>query len=200
MGHNLLIISLTIYLIGSLPFAFIITKIAGKGDIRNIGSGNVGATNVLRTGNKLLAFIVLILDILKGFLPTFYVSNYLFDSKNNSLIIYMLGSIAILGHLFPILLKFKGGKGVAPYIGFIFAVNYILGTFFIFTWLFIAFLKNYSSLASIFSLLSIPFLMIFLGYKPTVCSFFFIISIILIFIHYPNIKRLLSKTEPKIKF
>ncbi len=200
MDLNLLIIGITIYLIGSLPFAFIITKISGKGDIRKVGSGNIGATNVLRTGNKLLALIVLILDILKGFIPTYYLSNYLFDLNENYLIIYLLGSISILGHLFPIWLNFKGGKGVATYIGFIFAVNFILGIFFVFLWLFIAFLKKYSSLASICSLLAVPFFMLFLSYKPSIFLFFFLISIILIIKHQSNIKRLLNKNETKIKF
>ena len=198
MDYNLVIIYLSIYLIGSIPFAFIITKISGLGDIRKIGSGNIGATNVLRIGNKSIAAAVLIFDILKGYLPTLYISNYLFESNYNELTIYVLGSMAILGHLFPILLKFKGGKGVATYIGFIFAVNYILGVFFVLLWLFIAFIKKYSSLASIFSLLAVPFLMLFLDYKPSIFLFFFIISTILIIKHYSNIKRLINKSESKI--
>ena len=200
MDYNLVIIYLSIYLIGSIPFAFIITKISGLGDIRKIGSGNIGATNVLRIGNKSIAAAVLIFDILKGYLPTLYISNYLFESNYNELTIYVLGSMAILGHLFPILLKFKGGKGVATYIGFIFAVNYILGVFFVLLWLFIAFIKKYSSLASIFSLLAVPFLMLFLDYKPSIFLFFFIISTILIIKHYSNIKRLINKSESKINF
>lgn len=200
MVYNLLILGLIIYLVGSIPFAFLITKIFGKEDIRNIGSGNVGATNVLRTGNKSLAFIVLILDILKGFAPTYYISNYFFDSNSNNLIIYILGNMAILGHLFPVWLKFKGGKGVATYLGFIFAVNYILGAFFVFLWLCIVFLKNYSSLASIISLLATPFLMLFFSYKPSILLLFFAISIILIIKHYSNIERLINKTESKITF
>jgi len=181
MENNLLITALIIYLIGSIPFAFIITKISGHGDIRNIGSGNIGTTNVLRTGNKFLAMIVLIFDILKGYLPTFYILNYLFYSNNsNELVTYILGSIAILGHLFPFWLKFKGGKGVATYIGFIFAINYFIGLIFVFLWLFLAFLTKYSSLASICSLLLIPFVMLFLSYQ--------------------NIKRLLNNNESKIKF
>ena len=129
MEYNLLIIALIVYIIGSIPFAFILNKIFGKGDIRNIGSGNVGATNVLRTGKKTLALIVLIFDILKGYLPTFYIMNFL-QYSNYDLIAYLLGSMAIVGHLFPIWLKFKGGKGVATYIGFIFAINYIIGFLF----------------------------------------------------------------------
>ena len=201
MENNLLITALIIYLIGSIPFAFIITKISGHGDIRNIGSGNIGTTNVLRTGNKFLAMIVLIFDILKGYLPTFYILNYLFYSNNsNELVTYILGSIAILGHLFPFWLRFKGGKGVATYIGFIFAINYFIGLIFVFLWLFLAFLTKYSSLASICSLLLIPFVMLFLSYQPSIFLYFLMISIILILKHYSNIKRLLNNNESKIKF
>ena len=200
MEYNLFIIILIVYLIGSIPFALIITKLSGYGDIRNIGSGNIGSTNVLRTGNKFLAFTVLIFDILKGYIPTFYILNYLFDSNNNELTIYALGSMAIIGHLFPVWLKFKGGKGIATYIGFIFAVNYALGAFFVFLWLFMAFLIKYSSMASIFSLFVIPFLMLFLSYNPSILLFFSLISIVLIIKHHANIKRLLNNTEPKINF
>ena len=200
MEYNLFIIILIVYLIGSIPFALIITKLSGYGDIRNIGSGNIGSSNVLRTGNKFLAFTVLIFDILKGYIPTFYILNYLFDSNNNELTIYALGSMAIIGHLFPVWLKFKGGKGIATYIGFIFAVNYALGAFFVFLWLFMAFLIKYSSMASIFSLFVIPFLMLFLSYNPSILLFFSLISIVLIIKHHANIKRLLNNTEPKINF
>jgi len=200
MEYNLLITALIIYLIGSIPFAFIVTKMSGKGDIRKIGSGNVGATNVLRVGSRSLALIVLIFDILKGYLPTFYILNYFSNINNNELVVCMLGSMAIIGHLFPLWLKFKGGKGVATYIGFIFAVNYFLGLIFIFLWIFIAFLKKYSSLASILSLLLIPFVMLFLSYKTSVFLLFLSINFILIIKHYPNIKRLLNNKESKIKF
>ena len=197
MDYNLVIICLSSYLIGSIPFAFIITKISGQGDIRKIGSGNIGATNVLRTGNKYITALVLFFDILKGYVPTIVFANY-FELNYNELTIYALGSLAILGHLFPIWLRFKGGKGVATYIGYIFAVNYILGVFFVFLWLFIAFLTKYSSLASIFSLIVVPFLMLFLSYKPSILLFFFIISILLIIKHHSNIRRLINKSESKI--
>ena len=198
MEHNLLITALIVYIIGSIPFAFILNKIFGKGDIRNIGSGNVGATNVLRTGKKTLALIVLIFDILKGYLPTFYIMNFL-QYSNYNLIAYLLGSMAIVGHLFPIWLKFKGGKGVATYIGFIFAINYIIGFIFVFIWISIFLLKKYSSLASITSLIIIPIIILFFGVDTRIFLFFLIISIIIISKHFPNIKRLLNDNESKIK-
>ena len=121
------------YLIGSIPFAFILTKLCGLEDIRNVGSGNVGSTNVLRTGNKTLALLVLILDICKGLIPLIVMKNY-YDIYNANLILIIIGCMTILGHIFPIWLRFKGGKGVATYIGFLLALDYILGSFFIFIW------------------------------------------------------------------
>ena len=113
------------YFIGSIPFALIVPKLFGLGDIRNIGSGNVGATNVLRTGNKYLAFGVLCLDILKGLIP-FILLNSFFDNIG-LLHTILLCHFAILGHIFPFWLKFKGGKGVATYIGFLFGINLVSG-------------------------------------------------------------------------
>ena len=199
MEINLIILAIICYIIGSIPFAYILTKLFGLGDVRNIGSGNVGATNVLRTGEKKLAFLVLCFDILKGFLPLIVLKNYLL-TNSFELIVCAIASLTILGHIFPIWLKFKGGKGVATYIGYIFAINYIFGLIFIFSWLFIALIKKYSSLASIYSLLAIPFIMIFLDYKPSVFLFFFILSAVLILKHYSNIRRLIDKTESKINF
>ena len=126
MGFDFIILSLIFYLIGSIPFAYILTKALGFGDIRNIGSGNVGATNVLRGGNKKIASIVLLFDILKGFLPLIVLKNYL-SINSSEIMVYLIASIAILGHLFPLWLKFKGGKGVATYIGYTFAIDYIFG-------------------------------------------------------------------------
>ena len=112
------------YFLGSLPFALILTKIFGYGDIREIGSGNVGATNVLRTGNKFLAFIVLCLDVLKGLLP-FIIINLYFNEIDMLFKIFIC-HFTILGHIFPVWLNFKGGKGVATYIGFLLGFNFIL--------------------------------------------------------------------------
>ena len=199
MEINFIILALVFYFIGSIPFGYILTKFFGLGDIRDIGSGNIGATNVLRTGNKTLALTVLSLDILKGFLPLIILKNY-FLLNNSEIIIYLIASLTILGHLFPIWLKFKGGKGVATYIGYLFAVNYLLGLIFIFSWLMIAGIKKYSSLASILSLIILPFAAVQLSYENTILLLFFLISVIIISKHYYNILRLLNKTESKIKF
>ena len=199
MEINFIILALVFYFIGSIPFGYILTKFFGLGDIRDIGSGNIGATNVLRTGNKTLALTVLSLDILKGFLPLIILKNY-FLLNNSEIIIYLIASLTILGHLFPIWLKFKGGKGVATYIGYLFAVNYLLGLIFIFSWLIIAGIKKYSSLASILSLIILPFAAMLLSYENTILLLFFLISVIIISKHYYNILRLLNKTESKIKF
>ena len=199
MENNLIIIALLFYFIGSISFAYILPKILGFGDIRNIGSGNVGATNVLRTGNKKLAFLVLLLDILKGYLPLLVLKNNFLPTINEE-IIYLVGSLTIIGHIFPIWLKFKGGKGVATYIGYIFAVNYLLGLLFIFSWLIIAGIKRYSSLASILSLIILPIITILLSYENFSIYIFSLISLIVIAKHYFNILRLLNKTEDKIRF
>ena len=132
MEINYFILVLTFYFIGSISFGYILTKIFNLGDIRNIGSGNIGATNVLRTGNKSLAFAVLSLDTLKGFLPLIILKNF-FLATNSEITIYLIASLTILGHIFPIWLKFKGGKGVATYIGYLFAINYLLGLIFVFS-------------------------------------------------------------------
>ena len=141
------------YLIGSIPFALILTKLLGHGDIRNIGSGNVGATNVLRTGNKYLAIAVLSLDILKGLAP-FIIINSLYDI--NILHSVFLCHFAIIGHIFPIWLKFKGGKGVATYIGFLIGFNLLIGLYFSLTWIAIAWISRYSSLSSLAASLVVP--------------------------------------------
>ena len=199
MEVDFIILSLIFYLIGSIPFAYILTKLLGFGDIRNIGSGNVGATNVLRTGNKILAFIVLLLDILKGFLPLIILKTYL-QENTPEITIYSIASLTIVGHLFPIWLKFKGGKGVATYIGYIFATNYIFGLIFIFSWLIIALIKRYSSLASIISLIILPLAAYAMHYNKSINLILSLISIIIIIKHYSNILRLFNKTENKIKF
>ena len=185
------------YLIGSLPFAFILTKLSGFGDIRNIGSGNVGATNVLRTGNKYLAFIVLALDIIKGFLPLIILQFYFEDLNMLNKII--LGHFVIIGHIFPVWLKFKGGKGVATYIGFLFSINPYIGLSFLILWMVIAFSTKYSSLGSLTSILIAPIYFIFINFNLYIGIFFIYLSLIIYLKHTENIKRLLNKTESKIK-
>ena len=188
-----------VYFFGSIPFAYILPKIFGLGDIRKLGSGNVGATNVLRTGKKSLAIIVLAFDIIKGFAPLFILKNY-YNNELSEFTVLIIGSVAILGHIFPIWLKFKGGKGVATYIGFLFAINYIFGIIFIITWLLIAFLKKYSSLASIVSLVLLPFFVMWFSYEKYVIYLLILINLIIISKHYSNIYRLINKSETKIKF
>ena len=199
MEINLIILAVICYFIGSIPFAYILTKLFGFGDVRNIGSGNVGATNVLRTGKKKLAFLVLFFDILKGFLPLIVLNNYLF-TNSSELIVCSIASLTILGHILPLWLRFKGGKGVATYVGYIFAINYIFGLFFIFSWLFIASIKKYSSLASIVSLIMLPLLLYVMQFNKDINLLILFISIIILIKHYPNILRLFNKTESKIKF
>ena len=185
------------YLIGSLPFALILTKLSGFGDIRNIGSGNVGATNVLRTGNKYLAFIVLSLDIIKGFIPLIILQVYFEDISLLNKII--LGHFAIIGHIFPIWLKFKGGKGVATYIGFLFSINPYIGLLFLILWMAVALSTKYSSLGSLIAILVAPIYFIFINFNLYIGIFFIYLSLIIYLKHSENIKRLLNKTESKIK-
>ena len=184
------------YLIGSIPFALILTKLFGHGDIRNIGSGNVGATNVLRTGNKYLAIAVLCLDILKGLAP-FIIINSLYDI--NILHSVFLCHFAILGHIFPIWLKFKGGKGVATYIGFLIGFNFLVGVYFLVTWITIALISRYSSLSSLVASIIAPLYFFFINPNNLVCIFLIYLFLIISLKHRENIKRLISGTENKIK-
>ena len=180
------------YLIGSIPFGFLLTKIFLKKDIREIGSGNIGATNALRTGNKLIGYSTLTLDISKAvillLIIKFNFSEYLFIS-----------SIAVfLGHVFPIWLKFKGGKGVATYVGILFCINIYLVIVFIVSWLVIFTLTKYSSLASMLSSLFVPLTSYFLlGDKNY--YFYIIFGLLILITHRENIKRLKNNTESKTK-
>jgi glycerol-3-phosphate acyltransferase PlsY len=150
-----LIIITTSYILGSIPFGLILTKLFLKKDIRNIGSGNIGATNVLRSGNKSIGYSTLLLDILKAILPVVYVKFYYPD------FIYISSLSVFLGHVFPIWLKFKGGKGVATYLGVLLAISYGLSILFIFTWVTVSLIFKYSSLSSIFSSLTILVITLF---------------------------------------
>ena len=184
------------YVIGSLPFALIFTKLFGLGDIRKVGSGNVGATNVLRTGNKFVAFIVLCFDIFKGFLPFLILQIYFQDISLFSKI--LLCHFAILGHIYPFWLKFKGGKGVATYLGILFAVNIPFGLVFIISWLITFGLSKFSSLSSLVASISIPIYLLILTQFDQVI-FFTIMFVLIFFTHRENIKRLKNKEETKTK-
>ena len=194
--NNLLLIIL-FYLIGSLPFALILTKLSGFGDIRNIGSGNIGATNVLRTGNKLLAIIVLSLDILKGLIP--YLIIHIYFNELNLLNKIFLCHFAVIGHIYPIWLKFKGGKGVATYIGFLFGLNPFIAISFLLIWLVVAYISKYSSLGSLVGIFVAPTYFIFINFNFNISIFFIYLSFVIVIKHKENIKRLINKTESKIK-
>ena len=194
--NNLLLIIL-FYLVGSLPFALILTKLSGFGDIRNIGSGNVGATNVLRTGNKLLAIIVLSLDILKGLIP--YLIIHIYFNELSLLNKIFLCHFAIIGHIYPVWLKFKGGKGVATYIGFLFGLNPYIAISFLLIWLVVAYMSKYSSLGSLVGIFVAPAYFIFINFNFNISIFFIYLSFVIVIKHKENIKRLINKTESKIK-
>jgi glycerol-3-phosphate acyltransferase PlsY len=186
-----LIIALGSYLLGSIPFGFILTKIFLKKDIRNIGSGNIGATNALRTGSKFLGYATLILDITKAILPV------LFVKFNYPEYIFIAALSTFLGHVFPVWLKFKGGKGVATYVGILFSINLIFGLVFIVSWAVTFLISKYSSLSSLIASLVVP---IYLVFFENYSSIFFIIMFVLIFYtHRENVKRLKNKEESKTK-
>tara|TARA_B100001123_G_scaffold447780_1_gene606413 strand:+ start:1305 stop:1916 length:612 start_codon:yes stop_codon:yes gene_type:complete len=201
---EIIIIIFFSYLCGSIPFGLILTKLFKGIDIRNIGSGNIGATNVLRTGNKFLAILTLFLDIAKGFIPVLI-------TKNNFPELTQISCLLVfLGHIFPIWLKFKGGKGVATYLGILFALSYQLSFLFIFTWIVVSLIFKYSSLSSMFASLTIlvvSFVKVnvlkFLEIKTNTDQDFnlilFIFFILIIFTHRKNISNLKNKTEKKIK-
>jgi len=207
---DVLIVILFSYLSGSIPFGLILTKIFGYKDIRHIGSGNIGATNVLRTGNKFLAGLTLVLDILKGYMPVIIAEQY-FPG-----LIQLSCLSAFLGHIFPVWLKFKGGKGVATYLGILLALSIQLGLLFIFTWLTVSLIFKYSSVSSMFASLTVfviytmreiagPIFKImsdqtFKTYEIASLSLLlFIFFILIIFTHRKNISNLKNKTEHKIK-
>ena len=180
------------YLLGSIPFGLIYAKIAGLGDVRNIGSGNIGATNVLRTGNKQIAAYTLLSDIAKGSIAVL-ITNKFFNEY--SLLSFL---IVYLGHIFPVWLKFKGGKGVATFIGGILITNYILGIVFLITWGVIAKIFKISSLSAIIAfIVTLVITFVFYDFNLTLLMFFF--TIFSIYTHRDNIKRIISGEESKIK-
>ena len=179
------------YIIGSIPFGFLLTKSFGVGDIRKIGSGNIGATNVLRTGRKGLAGATLLLDCGKGFSAVYFAGLFGTDLA----IIAAWGSV--IGHLYPVWLKFKGGKGVATTIGTLISLHPLLGFYACLTWLSIALLLRYSSLASIFSITFSPIFAWWMGLYQ-IAEGTTILVIFVLIKHLTNIKRLLNGDEPKI--
>ena len=187
-----LTIGIISYLMGSIPFGFILTKIFLKKDIREIGSGNIGATNALRTGNKLIGYSTLLLDVIKAILPVLYVK------INHPELIYIASLCAFLGHVFPVWLKFKGGKGVATYVGILFTINILLGFIFCVTWLLIFLISKYSSLSSLIGSLTIP-VYIFFNDQMSNALFFGIMFVLIFYTHRENIKRLKNKEESKTK-
>tara|TARA_B100000029_G_scaffold416656_1_gene421017 strand:+ start:415 stop:993 length:579 start_codon:yes stop_codon:yes gene_type:complete len=187
---EIIIIIFISYIMGSIPFGFILTKFFLKKDIREIGSGNIGATNALRTGNKIIGYSTLIFDVIKAIIPILFVKFY------NNEYIFLTSLSVFIGHVFPVWLKFKGGKGVATYIGILFCLNYILGIIFTLSWLVVYLISKYSSLSSLISSLAIPVYLFFFTNESN--YYFYIIMFILIFYtHRENIKRLKNNTESK---
>ena len=191
MDINLIIVAVYSYLLGSIPFGLVLTKIFLKKDIREIGSGNIGTTNVLRTGKKSLAITTLMLDLLKGYFSIIITVNYF-----ENLISYS-ALICFIGHIFPVWLKFKGGKGVATYLGVILALSYKFFLIFGITWLVLSFLFRYASLSSIVSSLIVFVYSYF--YINDFSFILFIFFVIIVYTHRENIVRLKNSEESKIK-
>ncbi|MGV1752593.1 glycerol-3-phosphate 1-O-acyltransferase PlsY [Agrobacterium sp. CG674] len=180
------------YLLGSIPFGLILTRAAGLGDVRKIGSGNIGATNVLRTGNKKLAAATLLLDALKG-TAAVLIANALWGYEAS----LVAGFFAFLGHLFPVWLGFKGGKGVAVYIGVLLGAAPLMMLAFAAIWIATAYITKYSSLSALVAMLVIPVALWILGPEKT-ALLVTLLSVISWYMHRENIKRLLAGTESKI--
>ncbi|MDC0437479.1 glycerol-3-phosphate 1-O-acyltransferase PlsY [Pelagibacteraceae bacterium] len=192
MNLDIVYVSAYSYFLGSIPFGLIITKIFLGKDIRNIGSGNIGTTNVLRTGKKSLAATTLLFDILKGYISVAIASKYFNE------LIYLSALICFIGHIFPVWLKFKGGKGVATYLGIILGISFKLGIVFGVAWLLIAIIFRYSSLSSILSSM-IVCVYSFYTSNEIQSYFLFIVFVIIVFTHKENIIRLKESKENKIK-
>ena len=186
------IIIIASYLFGSIPFGLLLTKIFLKKDLRKIGSGNIGATNALRAGNKVVGYSTLVFDILKAVIPVLFVKFYYIEY------LYIASLCAFLGHVFPIWLRFKGGKGVATYVGILCCINLYLGISFGIIWLITYFIFKYSSLSSLIGCLSVPIINFFI-FNDEVIFFFIIMFVLIFYTHRENIKRLLNRTESKTK-
>ena len=192
MDIDLIIVAIYSYLLGSIPFGLVLTKIFLKKDIRTVGSGNIGTTNVLRTGNKFLATTTLILDLLKGYVSVF-ITIFYFESLTS-----LSALICFIGHIFPIWLKFKGGKGVATYLGVILALSYKLFLIFGIAWVSLSLLFRFASLSSMISTLIVFLFSYFYGINDH-ALILFIFCVMILFTHKENILRLKSSTENKIK-
>ena len=188
---EVIIIAITSYLIGSIPFGYILTKIFLKKDIRDSGSGNIGATNALRTGNKSLGYGTLLLDVLKAIIPVIY------TKLNYPDYIFITSLFVFLGHVYPLWLKFKGGKGVAPYVGILFSINLIYGIVFVSIWIITFLISKYSSLASLIASFTIPIYLLFFNNENLI--FFSIMFVLIFYTHRENVKRLKNKEENKTK-
>ena len=186
-----IVTALVSYLFGSIPFGYLFTKILLKKDIRNVGSGNIGATNVLRTGNKSLGYLTLILDIAKAVVPVIYIK------FNYPDLVYISALCAFLGHLFPIWLKFKGGKGVATFVGILISINIYYALVFGIVWTLTFLISRYSSLSSLFASISIPIYLLIINQSNII--FFIIMFVLIFYTHRENIKRLINKEETKSK-
>ncbi|MGD9538160.1 MAG: glycerol-3-phosphate 1-O-acyltransferase PlsY [Alphaproteobacteria bacterium] len=180
------------YLLGSIPFGLILTRLAGLGDIRKIGSGNIGATNVLRTGNKKLAAAVLLLDALKGAVPV------LIAARFGTEMAMIAGAGAVVGHMAPVWLLFRGGKGVATTLGVLLAIHWPLGLIFCAVWLAVAFFFRYSSLAALVAIITSPGFALLLG-EPRIAWLAGFLAIVVTAKHWQNIARLIAGTESKIR-
>lgn len=180
------------YLLGSIPFGLLLTRMAGLGDVRNIGSGNIGATNVLRTGNKGLAAATLLLDAFKGTVAVLLVGHFFGDDAA-----VLAGFAAFIGHIFPVWIGFKGGKGVATYLGILLGLAPLMALIFAIVWLVIAFTTRYSSLSALVATLVIPVVLWILGVDK-IAAVMALMTIISWYKHRANIARLTAGTESKI--
>ena len=188
LNFELFSIILVSYLFGSIPFGLLLTKIFLKKDIREIGSGNIGATNVLRAGNKILGYSTLVLDILKAVLPILYIKFFMNDY------LYISALSIFIGHVFPIWLKFKGGKGVASYLGILFCLDIVTALIFGVVWISVFIFFKFSSLSSLLASLTIPIFHFFYNSNSDY-YFYFMMFILIFFTHRENIKRLRNNTE-----
>ena len=192
LNVELFLIILVSYLFGSIPFGLLLTKIFLKKDIREIGSGNIGATNVLRAGNKILGYSTLIFDILKAVLPILYIKFFMSDY------LYISALSIFIGHVFPIWLRFKGGKGVASYLGILCCLDIFTALIFGIVWISVFVLFKFSSLSSLLASLTIPIFHFFYNSNSDY-YFYFMMFILIFFTHRENIKRLRNNTESKSK-